>query len=551
MKASPSLGMNKKFTVQLGQKLVLFLLLSLLLFLTAILMFPGNPMDNLPGRDNGVFLYGGQQILQGRIPYLDFWDHKGPLIHYLNALGLFLGSGSRWGVWGVEFLFLFFAGWGIFQIARDQWGGIAALIALAAWGYGIFVGGSYYHFHDSNYTETYSLLFNVLSVYIWVKALRSPKNDWHYILIGILAGFSFLLRPNNIGVHAAIVLTLVVDGLRSRSFGIQMRKLVLLGVGGSVVLVGCSLYFLWSSALPQLIDSVIVYNMSYRRSGVSSMLEIIAKGFSNFYWLPMAGYVVLLLYYIKHNKSVLILRNGFVPTEDETRNTFIFFLLVGLPIEAVATSMSGRILLHYYITWIPYMSWLIAAAVFAMVGPSLKKMDRLPLSVPILVLLIGLLVLNVPTLNKYSTIANRILFYRSAGFEKESVIGNYVAAQTEPGDKVLVWGNDLWINFDSVREAPTRYGYQYPLFMTGYTGREKVAEFLTDLQNNPPKLIVAPVVDTSEILPLNIGHTRSNNGARMPDGMDAVFGFIEQNYCVKAKFHDIVVYQFAGGSSCQ
>jgi len=210
--------------------------------------------------------------------------------------------------------------------------------------------------------------------------------------------------------------------------------------------------------------------------------------------------------------------------------------------------MSGRILLHYYITWIPYLSWLICAAVIAMAGPSLKKMDRLSSSVLILVALVVLIVWNVPTLNKYSTIAKRILFDGNVGLEKESVIVNYVADQTEPGDKVLVWGNDLWINFDSGREAPTRYGYQYPLFMTGYTDREKVAEFLADLQNDPPKLIVEPVVDTSEILPLNVGLSRS---IETPDGMDAVFGFIKQNYCVKAEFRDIVVYQLADRLPCQ
>jgi hypothetical protein len=153
-----------------------------------------------------------------------------------------------------------------------------------------------------------------------------------------------------------------------------------------------------------------------------------------------------------------------------------------------------------------------------------------------------------PTLDKYSMIAKRFIFNENVGLEKDSIIVNYVADQTEPGDKVLVWGNDLWINFDAGRESPTRYGYQYPLFMTGYTDRDKVTEFLADLQNAPPKLIVEPVVDTSEILPLNIGHSHS---VEMPDGMDAVFEFIEKNYCVKAEFRDIVVYQLAGDSFCQ
>ena len=170
-------------------------------------------------------------------------------------------------------------------------------------GLSIFVGGSYYHFHNSNYTETYSLLFNVLSVYVWIKVFRFPRNDWHYILIGIFAGFSFLLRPNNIGVHIAIVLTLVIDGLRSRSLGAQMRKLVLLGIGGSIVMVGCVLYFRQLNALPKLINSVLIYNMVYRYSGVSSMLEIAGKGFSIFNWLPLVGYVVILFYFIRRHRA--------------------------------------------------------------------------------------------------------------------------------------------------------------------------------------------------------------------------------------------------------
>ena len=88
------------------------LIAALLLWLTALLILPSNPLDRLPGRDNGVFLYGGQQILLGKIPYLDFWDHKGPLIHYINALGLYLGNGYRWGVWGIEFIFLALTGFG-------------------------------------------------------------------------------------------------------------------------------------------------------------------------------------------------------------------------------------------------------------------------------------------------------------------------------------------------------------------------------------------------------------------------------------------------------
>jgi hypothetical protein len=83
----------------------------LLLFgLTTLVMLPENPANMAwPSRDSGVFLYAGWRILSGELPYRDIWDHKPPLIYYLNALGLVVSGGSRWGVWCIEFILLFTA----------------------------------------------------------------------------------------------------------------------------------------------------------------------------------------------------------------------------------------------------------------------------------------------------------------------------------------------------------------------------------------------------------------------------------------------------------
>ena len=59
---------------------------------------------SLPAYDSTVFLYMGQRILDGFIPYKDAWDHKPPMIYWINALGLYLGQGSFLGVRLIEFL---------------------------------------------------------------------------------------------------------------------------------------------------------------------------------------------------------------------------------------------------------------------------------------------------------------------------------------------------------------------------------------------------------------------------------------------------------------
>ena len=76
----------------------------LLGLLTLAVLIPAMPLgQRIPSRDPGVFLYIGAQILDGKVPYRDIWDHKGPVIYYIDALGLLLGRGSEWGVWALQF----------------------------------------------------------------------------------------------------------------------------------------------------------------------------------------------------------------------------------------------------------------------------------------------------------------------------------------------------------------------------------------------------------------------------------------------------------------
>lgn len=68
--------------------------------LLAIWFSSFNPITGLgPDRDSGIFLYIGQQLLNGQVLYRDLFDGKGPLLYLFNALGLLAGGGSMWGVY--------------------------------------------------------------------------------------------------------------------------------------------------------------------------------------------------------------------------------------------------------------------------------------------------------------------------------------------------------------------------------------------------------------------------------------------------------------------
>ena len=126
-----------------------------LFLLTAFVLDFANPFFDKPARDGGFFLYAGQQIVDGKLPYRDVWDSKGPGIFYINALGLLLGSGSRWGAWLVEFLCIFGMFWLLYNTLSKRWGIGAALFGATLAGFGLRAVLGY-----GNYTEEYALLFN-------------------------------------------------------------------------------------------------------------------------------------------------------------------------------------------------------------------------------------------------------------------------------------------------------------------------------------------------------------------------------------------------------
>jgi len=514
-------------------------LLLVLFLLALLLMFPSNPLASLPGRDNGVFLYGGQQVLEGRLPYVDFWDHKGPLIYYINAFGLWLAGGSRWGVWIVELCFLIATAFVIFKLLEELGNWFFATLGVMVWFYGMSRVGSYVHFQDSNYTETYALLFAACLLYFWVSPSEFlRKEPVRYFLVGFMGGCSFFLRPNNISMLIAVVLIEILVRKKTGQKTWVLKRISMLTLGFAGAILPWLVFFLFRGGLPALLDSVFVYNFMYSQDRNASFIDFFLHGVALMGGLPLIGYLLLLTGFglQKRTHSLLVMHEKLAD-----------LLLIGWPIEVVLSSLSKRILLHYYITWTPYLA-LTGVFGLLMLLPSMphKKGAHLWGAAVVSILALGLFFYSID-IPSYSSTAKNTMDNRRNGIHLQSAIAQRIDAISRPEDTILVWGNEVWINFLSDRRSPTRYVYQYPLFLQGYTDTSKVESFLNDLQQKTPALIIEPVVDTDEIFPLSMDRRNALAEKRkIPPGMEAVFEYIDLNYCVVAIYNDIVVYQFLG-----
>ena len=504
-----------------------------------MIMYPSNPGERLPGQDSGVFLYGGQQLLLGKTPYVDFWDHKGPLIHLINAAGLALGSGSRWGVWLLELGIVALTGYLLARVAGTAWGSWASLMAAVAFGFGLFQVGPYQHFRDSNYTETYAVFMNVCALWFWIRAHNSQRASAGLVMAGALVGASFALRPNNV----SLALGLTVSGTIHSSHQDRLREGVRhtgwIVLGALLVITGLAVWFTIRGGLADLWDQVFVYSLAYSAKNLSASTawSVFRSGNAALWWLPLGAFLGALVTRSVGERNILA-------GHDTVRHRIETALLVAWPLEVALTVMSGRALLHYYILWLPYLALLLPATLSSAIPRwAARGFLRNAAALAAFLCLFAFLLLHQTAAGGYLALA-RAWRPGSAPSELTDTVSAYVSENTTSEDTVLVWGNNVWINFLSDRPSPTRYAYQYGLFLPGYASEGRTAELLRDLSENMPVFIIEPVVDTDEILPLNAERRAAvTSRVSVPPGMPAVFRYVCLHYQLDREFNQTLVYR--------
>lgn len=493
-----------------------------------------NPVFNKPSRDGGFFLYAGDQILDGKMPYTEVWDNKGPGIFYINALGLWLGGGSRWGVWVVEFLCIFGTFLILYRDLSKRWGVESALFGLMLAGIGLQVTLGY-----GNYTEEYALLFNMVGLSLFFSMQDAKGNYWKYFLIGAWFGLSFSFRANNIGGYFAILGTVFLFLSFKKDFLEAVRITIISLIGFILPNLLWVLYFALFGAAGEMIYGSITFNFSYSAAKDREWIALFG-GFGKYGmgwvgWFTLAAWFALLFRALKsfahHRLSV-----------------FEVFLVLWFPIEILLSNLSGRNFTHYYI------SWTLAVAVYSAyafneawllifkVSP-IKESSSFFISGMVTILIAALF-----TLYPYFAV-RYVETFAQGGQEFVDPISAYIIENTEPDDYVLTWYPDRGINFTSNRASPVKYT-NYPLFLDDSLTEEIEGTYIRNLMGTPPILIVdcSRSVDAIPSLdPVTRQEQYDTPGVKrkmlIHPGMESIFNFVAENYHVETSVEDCLIFR--------
>jgi hypothetical protein len=480
-------------------------------------LLPVSPLNMpFPFRDSGVFLYIGWRIISGDIPYRDVWDHKPPVIFYLNALGLTISGGSRWGIWVIEFISLTTAAFISYKLLGKAFGRAASLFSLLIWLLSlnfILLGG--------NLTTEYTLPLQFAC--LWLACTSGTKNraSWRYYLIGLLGGVIFFTKQTAVGIDFAIVLFIIIERLRAH----QTRELladlssILLGVGTITVLI--MLFFLQNGALKQFGDAAFVYNLVASSSGsiaerISGFLvgvqSLAHTGFAQF---GLAGYCIFVIRLFSRKKSLAAIQARLLSIG-----------LIDLVIESILLNVKGA-LLHYFITLLPALA-IGAGLLFWTLVETLQDIS----------------------ISKWATTVLSIVtiscFYGAVSWDYHHLIVelhthrpifgsivSYIDKHTTDDDYVLMLGAETTVNFLSKRQSPTRFVYQYPLYESGYTSEQMVMEFINGIIEHEPLLAVP-----KKMSKLQLGFPVDSEEIR--NGIE----YVKVHYKAREKLDNWTVFEF-------
>ena len=219
-------------------------------------LYPLNYWD-----DVNSYVTVSRALVSGKILYKDIFDHKGPLLHFINIPFSAFNHQSYLGVYILEVIFCFF--WLVLALkimslyVRLERTCFIAVLPLAMLTYSVNA------FHYGGSTEEYALPFLLLGLYIGLKIIREdrlPKISEAFIA-GLASAFLFWMKFTLTGFYIGFILFVIYRCIRSRA-GLTLLKLSGMFIAGFAALTLPVLSYFWiTGSMSYLYEAYFYFNI--------------------------------------------------------------------------------------------------------------------------------------------------------------------------------------------------------------------------------------------------------------------------------------------------
>jgi hypothetical protein len=502
------------------------------------------------GDDSGLFAYAGELISEGALLYQDIWDTKPPGIFYLNALAVILGGDTPWAIWWFELIWTSLTAvvllWILVSITGTLAGFAATFLVMMTALHPAYVSGG-------NYTESYALLPQVLTLAVATAYFKTTKSVWMFAM-GLLTAAAFLLKPTYIALGVASLGTALIAVRGSVRRSSAFRLLAFFGVGFLLPVLLVTAYWSIQGGLDELLGAVVQQNVIYIQEGFS-IRSLYGTGRKLVLEQPMASLVILTLasfvmFAARFSTGGISAWPPPQPKRAIYRRWMLLAAFAALPLEIAFVAISGRNFGHYFLTPLPAMSVAIAYLFLEIQGGFQRRSDAgiwFPVFTAVAAGLLLAWSIDVFAKEAPRPAHIRDLFQRSFGGEYwTDELEQYVIENSESDDLVLAWGYNPGLHFLADRDAPTRYLFHAQLLTPDLAGQQRFDQFMADIEQYPPILIVAQP-DSVHAVPYfagDLGKQCPDCSPEVVERLQVLATYVDSAYEFVAEINGWLIHQY-------
>tara|TARA_Y100000294_G_scaffold177175_1_gene201730 strand:- start:519 stop:2153 length:1635 start_codon:yes stop_codon:yes gene_type:complete len=475
------MGFIRKFQLKTRESGLLWLGIVIVYFSLRI-----QPLEIPLDRDEGIFGLIGQTILNGGLPYLDALDHKPPVVYYIYALALSFLPPTAFGI----HLFLHFYNLltliVLFFIAKRIIGPEAGF--WVAFIYAVSSISPYIQGFTAS-TELFMLLPLMLS--LWLSLLATEDNIVRIPWIVLSGGFGALAcwckQPAVTSV--AFVLILIVYRILTFQPPAQrtincVKAISMWLIGGIVISLLIIAYFASQGIVYEFFYWSFQHNLLYTTG--ATLWDKLALALSRLWHIALNIPIVFALAFI----------GIFLKPKAPALPPVLFFIFVVLSFVGTTFGSAYR---HYFAQLAPALALLSGMAVFTIVDR--VKDSRAKNIITCLVLSILLIAEILPNYNYYFSQSPKAFsrkFFGNNPFPESVSIAEYLKKNTDPEDKIFIYGSEAQILLMAERPSATAFYNIYPLMQSKYPRYLEFQErVIKEVSQARPKYIISVFLPSS------------------------------------------------------